>query len=79
MTHIAIVRKAHQGEVNFIWADLTHVLKDMSTGELFAVTKVALEGENLCEGDIVKYRKKDNEGNRFTLIIEEIILPFCGN
>jgi hypothetical protein len=79
MINTAIIRKAKEGEINFIFSELTHILKDLITGETFGVSGRALETYKLSEGDIVEYTKECNGGQSYTLVIDKKIIPFYFN
>lgn len=69
----AIIRKAHPGEVCYIFAELTHVVKDLSTGESFGVSEKLLDQFGLCEGDIVEYEKTNFRDGNFALNITQTL------
>jgi len=77
--NIAIIRKAKEGEINFIFSELTHILKDLVTGETFGVSERALKANRLLEGDIVEYTKKHTQGQSYSLVIESKKIPFNEN
>lgn len=72
----AIIRKAHQGEVNFLWADLPYIIKDLGTGESFAIAGHLIKENGLSEGDIVQYNKEPRGvRGEFTINISRILIP----
>jgi len=75
----AILLKAKKGEINFLWSDLTHILKDIMTGEKFAIAESVLDDNGLVEGDIVNYRQNDLVDHNCDIVIVNVDVPMFEN
>lgn len=69
----ALIRRAHQGEISYVFAELTHVVKDLSTGESFGISEKLMDQFGLCEGDIVEYEKTNFRDGNFALNITQTL------
>jgi hypothetical protein len=75
----AILLRAKKGEINFLWSDLTHILKDIMTGEKFAISENVLVDNGLVEGDIVNYRQEDLVDHHCDVFIIDVAVPIFEN
>jgi hypothetical protein len=75
----AILLRAKKGEINFLWSDLTHILKDIMTGEKFAIGGSVLDDNGLVEGDIVNYRQDDLVDHHCDIVIIDVAVPMFEN
>ena len=75
MEYKGIILKAKQGEINFLWADLTHVVKDIETGAKFAVSGRVLEDNGFAEGDIIIFGVDMEGEGSYQLKIKNIEVP----
>ena len=75
----AILLKAKKGEINFLWSDLTHILKDIMTGEKFAIGGSVLDDNGLVEGDIVNYRRENLVDVNCNIVIVDVAVPMFEN
>lgn len=74
-----IILKAKQGEINFLWAELTHIVKDIESGNKFAVSGRVLEDNGFVEGDIIVYGVDDEGEGKYNLRIKSIEVPINFN
>lgn len=75
----AIIRKIFKGEVNSIFMDYTHVMKDFKTGIQFALTSGVMEMNSLKEGDIIAYKGELNLNGSYDVVITGILQSVCLN
>jgi hypothetical protein len=75
----AILLRAKKGEINFLWSDLTHILKDIMTGEKFAIAESVLDDNGLVEGDIVNYRQDDLVDHHCDIVIVDVAVAMFEN
>ena len=75
----AILLRAKEGEINFLWSELTHILKDIMTGEKFAIGGSVLDDNGLVEGDIVNYRNENLVDHHCNVVIVNVDVPMFEN
>ena len=75
----AILLRAKKGEINFLWSDLTHILKDIMTGEKYAIEESVLDKNGLVEGDIVNYRQDDLVDHHCDIVIVDVAVAMFEN
>lgn len=75
----AIILKAKKGEINFLWSELTHILKDIMTGEKYAISESVLVDNGLVEGDIVNYRRENLVDVNCNIVIVDVDVPIFEN
>jgi hypothetical protein len=74
MKQQGIIRKLREGEFPFIYSDLKYIIKDISSGESYAITEKVLLSTGCTEGDLIEYTTDQGGGLVFCGVICPVFL-----